>query len=145
MFSDATFVVGFGVGDLIANFELGELSESGYDAEWCVLGASDVGEPHRRKRVWILAYSNRIRGLMLAKDQKVRHSRINCKISKLPSRSFGLSIPLELPIDNAICGIRRNDNGLAEGLEPSRAIGNGQVPRVAATAWRLLTQRIWNS
>lgn len=36
---------------------LGDLSEAGFDAEWCVLGADDVGAPHRRKRLWILAYS----------------------------------------------------------------------------------------
>ena len=35
---------------------LGELAEAGLDAEWCVLGASDVGAPHLRKRLWILAY-----------------------------------------------------------------------------------------
>jgi len=34
------------------------LDKSGYDAEWCVLGASDVGAPHYRKRCWILAYAN---------------------------------------------------------------------------------------
>ena len=33
---------------------LGGLDESGYDAEWCVLGADDVGAPHIRKRCWIL-------------------------------------------------------------------------------------------
>jgi DNA (cytosine-5)-methyltransferase 1 len=37
---------------------LGDLAEMGYDAEWCVLGAGDVGAPHIRKRIWILAYSN---------------------------------------------------------------------------------------
>lgn len=35
---------------------LGDLAEAGYDAEWCVLGADDVGAPHRRKRLWILAH-----------------------------------------------------------------------------------------
>lgn len=34
---------------------LGDLAESGYDAAWCVLGAADVGAPHRRNRIWILA------------------------------------------------------------------------------------------
>ena len=37
---------------------LGDLAEMGYDARWCVLGADNVGAPHRRKRIWILAYSN---------------------------------------------------------------------------------------
>lgn len=34
---------------------LGDLAALGYDAEWGVLGASDVGAPHRRQRIWILA------------------------------------------------------------------------------------------
>lgn len=38
---------------------LGDLASIGYDAEWTVLGADDVGAPHRRKRLWILAYSSR--------------------------------------------------------------------------------------
>lgn len=33
---------------------LGALAELGFDAEWCVLSASDCGANHLRKRVWIL-------------------------------------------------------------------------------------------
>ena len=40
---------------------LGDLAEAGFDAEWCVLGADDVGAPHRRKRLWILAYRPGVR------------------------------------------------------------------------------------
>lgn len=36
---------------------LGDLAALGYDAEWCVLGASDAGAPHRRERIWIMAYA----------------------------------------------------------------------------------------
>lgn len=36
---------------------LRELAECGYDAEWQVLSAADVGAPHRRERVWIVAYT----------------------------------------------------------------------------------------
>ena len=36
---------------------LGDLSTLGYDAEWHVIPASAVGAPHRRDRVWIVAYS----------------------------------------------------------------------------------------
>lgn len=35
---------------------LGDLAEAGYNAEWMVLGAADVGAPHQRDRIWILAY-----------------------------------------------------------------------------------------
>lgn len=36
---------------------LGDLSEIRYDARWCVMGADDVGAPHIRKRMWILAHA----------------------------------------------------------------------------------------
>lgn len=36
---------------------LGDLAESGFDAEWLCLRASDVGAPHRRERVFVLAYT----------------------------------------------------------------------------------------
>lgn len=34
---------------------LGSLADLGFDAEWCVLSAADVGAPHLRKRWWCLA------------------------------------------------------------------------------------------
>jgi len=35
---------------------LGELATLGYDAEWHCIPASHVGAPHRRDRIWIIAY-----------------------------------------------------------------------------------------
>jgi DNA (cytosine-5)-methyltransferase 1 len=35
----------------------GDLAEIGYDCEWDIVGASDVGAPHRRKRFWCLAHA----------------------------------------------------------------------------------------
>ena len=37
---------------------LGSLAEIGYNAEWQDIQASDVGAPHRRERLWIVAYPN---------------------------------------------------------------------------------------
>ena len=34
---------------------LGDLASLGYDARWGVLGAHDVGAPHKRDRIWIVA------------------------------------------------------------------------------------------
>lgn len=36
----------------------GDLAELGYDSEWVSVRASDVGAPHRRERVFILAYAS---------------------------------------------------------------------------------------
>jgi DNA (cytosine-5)-methyltransferase 1 len=37
---------------------LEDLAALGYDARWGVLGARDVGAPHKRDRMWVLAYAN---------------------------------------------------------------------------------------
>jgi len=37
---------------------LGDLAEVGYNAEWHCIPASAVGAPHRRDRIWIIAYPN---------------------------------------------------------------------------------------
>lgn len=36
---------------------LGDLAALGYDAEWHCIPASAVGAPHRRDRIWIIAYA----------------------------------------------------------------------------------------
>jgi DNA (cytosine-5)-methyltransferase 1 len=38
---------------------IGDLADLGYDCEWTVLSAADVGAPHLRKRVWIVAHAKR--------------------------------------------------------------------------------------
>jgi len=39
---------------------LAELAKAGFDAEWTSLRAANVGAPHRRERVFILAYADRV-------------------------------------------------------------------------------------
>jgi len=38
---------------------LGDLAAFGYDAEWHCIPASALGAPHRRDRLWVVAYPNR--------------------------------------------------------------------------------------
>ncbi len=38
---------------------LGDLAESGFDCRWRVLSAAEVGAPHKRDRLWIVAHTNR--------------------------------------------------------------------------------------
>lgn len=37
---------------------LRDMAEAGYDAEWEVLSAQEIGAPHKRERVFIVAYPN---------------------------------------------------------------------------------------
>jgi DNA (cytosine-5)-methyltransferase 1 len=41
------------------NRVLSDIAAAGYDAEWQIISALDVGAPHLRKRVWIVAYPNK--------------------------------------------------------------------------------------
>lgn len=43
-----------GLGTILKDF-----SEMGYNVIWGVLGASDIGAKHKRKRIWLLAYPQR--------------------------------------------------------------------------------------
>jgi DNA (cytosine-5)-methyltransferase 1 len=51
-----------------------DLAEIGFDAEWGVLGASSVGAPHKRERIWILANTGG-RRLSEQKKRKMEQSR----------------------------------------------------------------------
>jgi DNA (cytosine-5)-methyltransferase 1 len=54
---------------------LGDLAEMGFDAEWGVLSAADVGAPHLRERAWILAHASRCRyGIVLQSVGEFRRS-----------------------------------------------------------------------
>jgi len=34
---------------------IGDLAEMGYDCQWCIVSAQDVGAPHQRDRFWLVA------------------------------------------------------------------------------------------
>jgi DNA (cytosine-5)-methyltransferase 1 len=105
---------------------LGDLSSMGFDAEWGVLGAADIGANHQRDRIWIIATNPDVPQL---------------KRRELPSRK-----EQEYPDTSDSCwwqdssGIHRVDDGVAARVDRLKAIGNGQVPLCAATAWRLLSE-----
>ena len=58
---------------------LGSLAEIGYDAEWHCIPASAVGAPHRRDRIWIVAYPQ-----SLQCDGSNDNSRISMESEKKP-------------------------------------------------------------
>jgi len=54
---------------------LGELAESGYDAEWSMLSAADVGAPHLRQRIFVIAYAR----LRHSSRQRTRKRRCSAR------------------------------------------------------------------
>lgn len=63
------------------NVVLGDLAAMGFDAEWGVLGAADVGAPHKRDRIWLVAYSDSVREL--------QQERLECEKRERPGYGSG--------------------------------------------------------
>ena len=105
---------------------LGDLAALGYDCRWDVLAAAHVGAPHRRERLWIVGHSHRA-GL------EERPSQPSDDGQKQPA-------PVGTGWWDAEPSLGRMAHGVAHRVDRLRAIGNGQVPRVAATAWQLLAR-----
>ena len=106
---------------------LGDLASMGFDANWGVLSASDVRAKHKRDRIWIVAHTNntkrrrelrRFWGLQKCNQEWNSHS------------TFNKPEPLRMV------------DGVANRVDRLKAIGNGQVPLCAATAWRILSESL---
>ena len=145
---------------------LSSLAEIGFDARWCVLGADDVGAPHRRKRLWILAYPKHERPIPREHEGRSRSEEgvsAGVRSDVADSEDIGFSGALQrqdsadqgwgelaqVPIERGSSinysgqwstepDVGRVANGVAHRVDRLKALGNGQVPRVAATAWRIL-------
>ncbi len=140
---------------------LAGLAGLGYDTRWCVLGARHFGAPHRRDRMWILANADHDGERALALDAEVAGAppsagipwpvppdadRDPLRFKRGPEtvgRWQGCERKAEGQPRDAdwwdVPRFARVDDGLAAGVERFAAVGNGQVPLVAARAWEILT------
>jgi DNA (cytosine-5)-methyltransferase 1 len=107
---------------------LRDLDALGFDARWGVLGAHHAGAPHKRERLWIVANSNR-------QGQLQRGGSMGA----IRGRPVDSSQPNRIAPWPPEPSVRRVAHGVAHWDDRLRALGNGQVPRVAALAWSTLS------
>jgi len=112
---------------------LGDLSDLGFDARWTVMGANEVGAQHNRDRIWIVANANS-KGLQWTHDNQKKTKRIQ----QSPSKCIQAGVPITRSMLSTSYFQRRSD-AMAHWMDRLKAIGNGQVPLCAATAWRILS------
>ena len=143
---------------------LGDLSEMGYNAKWGIVGADDVGAPHRRKRIWIVANASGGRfseprsgkdeqsrraetigaGEAMANTESLRSGELQNQVGPKGTQNshelFGISHRLSNGSGwwTTEPRLGRVANGVANRVDRLKAIGNGQVPAVAALAWKIL-------
>ena len=147
---------------------IGDLTALGYDTKWTVMGAADVGANHKRDRIWIVAHSkssgNRreLRGLH-RQNEAQRQSKEHGKNTPTEfdngskdvsnpnsTQRQGMCITKRIQQKHPYAcspswweaepNVGRVVDGVAAGLDRLKAIGNGQVPLCAATAWRILSE-----
>jgi DNA (cytosine-5)-methyltransferase 1 len=130
-----------------------DLATMGYNARWGVLGAIDVGAPHRRERVWIVADAGSERYRYQKKE--VLAGRNGVEHGGPYVANTNRERPLRAGPGEEQTGrgqfthggwwatesdVGRVAHGVANRVDRIKAIGNGQVPAVAALAWRILTE-----
>lgn len=135
---------------------LGDLASLGYDAEWDCLRASDFGAPHRRERLWLVAYPERDRC-------GERHKRLEIQRRALNAEQAGVGGSSGTGADTNGVGLQsgrlvfgahgwaeseglrgtlrkpwaveppvgRMAHGVPRGSHRLRALGNSLVPQVA--------------
>jgi DNA (cytosine-5)-methyltransferase 1 len=112
---------------------LGDMASMGYDARWGVIGADSCGYDHKRNRIWIVANANS-NGLE-GRDDSNKERQWKRAIRSMAGLCEN-KIRNDLPSPDSF-GIA---NGVANRVDRLKAIGNGQVPAVAAKAFRILTE-----
>ena len=105
---------------------LGDLAALGFDAQWGVLGASAIGAPHRRERIWIVAHSQLHGRNGRTLRGSTSQSEDERRLLKLEGQAAWGAEP----------DVARVVDGVATRMDKARVkvLGNGQVPLVAAAA-----------
>ena len=111
---------------------ISDLTEMGYDCQWCIVSASDCGAPHKRDRFWLVANGvseRRCSGDSQREDaEDARQRPTNQRDNKDRMGRW-----------DAEPHVGRVANGVAYRVDRLKALGNGQVPIVAAAAFRILS------
>jgi DNA (cytosine-5)-methyltransferase 1 len=142
---------------------LGDLSTLGYDAEWGVISAADVGAKHLRERIWIVA---RQRDFLSHANHRIkRWEQQSESVSQetSPSQASDMANTDNWDWGGERWWLRdaqkgkgkwdlraifnqseptRMVDGVAARVDRNKAVGNGQVPQVAGVAFEILRRRL---
>lgn len=136
---------------------LSDLAEMGYDAEWGCIGAHNANAPHKRERIWVVAYSKQngfdVPTLKRSVDTPVLNTTqgknstskfaggdTSCLLASEPPRCK--NVPTSPSWWDSEPELGRVANGIPNWMDRVERLGNAQVPAVARLAFELLTERI---
>ena len=104
-----------------------DLSQAGYNAEWRCLSNSEFGFPHKRERIYIIAYSNKDERQKRGLQGSGKIESIFIEIPELHGGHIFAQRIYQMP-DSSIIGI---DDGVSDWCNRVGAIGNAVNPIIA--------------
>jgi len=145
-----------------------DLESLGYKTAWGIFSAAEVGAPHQRKRVYILADSDNAGQQPSERQGQARHDIGRRGQELANSDSAGLQrcgnagntgSKKQKPDEQQLAGcstvsvgnwppepgLGRVVDGGADRVDRLRLLGNGVVPQTAARAWTVLEGQLWQT
>jgi len=131
----------------LARGVFGDLAEIGYDAEWNIISAADVGAPHLRKRIFIVAHSGQSRaGVEIYRSGGQERSATRALESEIlrqrvwPSGSERIDSDCEIVAHTNEKGLERRDKEEYRIGESEKTSGCGSnaledTQRIGRSAW----------
>ena len=117
---------------------LGDIASMGFDAQWYCISASECGASHNRDRIWLVAYPKGQHGESWDSMVQSTHGRSSTQPGGLSGMEASGSWRRRNPWPERLPRLRRVADDVAFGVDRLKALGNGQVPRMAATAFSIL-------
>ena len=119
---------------------LGSLAALGYDAEWQDIRASDVGAPHRRERIWIVAHPNGSRREREGSTQPTRRDDSSESIggSKIMVNADGERREERSDWWATEPDVGRVAYGIPSRVDRLKCLGNSIIPQIAEMIFREL-------
>ena len=123
---------------------ISDLAEDGFKTAWGIFSAREVGAPHQRKRVYIMADCQgkfrqraiKTRSVEGQPQKETGERSIFAETTRWPSGNNGIhGWPIEPRLGRVV-------NGCPDRLDRIRLLGNGVVPQTAAKAWLTLTEQV---
>ena len=116
-----------------------DLANGGYESKWFLLSAAETGAEIIRKRLWILSSAVGF-GLVEAAihSRPNQNSNRQKKVNREQKDNFTRRVHADKSWAIPKPDDKRAFDDYSDWVDRFEAIGNGQVPRVAATAYRIL-------
>jgi site-specific DNA-cytosine methylase len=107
---------------------IADLESLGYKTTWGIFSAAEVGAPHQRRRVFILANSLRERGQLSIEREQPAEQMSGSESKAWRAWRTWSTKP----------GVCRGNDGSSNRVDRLRLLGNGVVPATAELAFRTL-------